>query len=111
MSKLAVVIITGLPCTGKTTLARRIGSELSLPVVGRDDIKERLFESLGWKDREWSRMLGRASWDLLYYLVRAGAGSDLLQRRWRVIFSGVTWRQTSSKPLSIPRDVISGPRL
>lgn len=61
------IIITGHPCTGKTTLARRLSHDLRLPWVGRDTIKELLFESLGWSDRAWSRCLGRASYPLLYF--------------------------------------------
>jgi predicted kinase len=69
VSQPTLVVISGLPASGKTTLARRLAAEMRLPLVGRDDIKERLFESLGWSDREWSKRLGGASWDLLYWFV------------------------------------------
>jgi predicted kinase len=65
----ALFIISGLPCTGKTTLGRKLAKELSLPFISRDDIKESLFNSLGWQDREWSKQLGVASYALLYYLI------------------------------------------
>src|SRR4029078_9891127 len=42
-------------------------SERGLCLIGRDDMKERLLDSLGWSDRTWSKRLGRASWDLLYW--------------------------------------------
>ena len=60
-----LVIVTGLPCTGKTTLAR----EIPLPIIAKDDIKESLFDSLGWSGRDWSIKLGRATILLLYQLV------------------------------------------
>ncbi len=63
-----LVIITGLPCSGKSTIAGRIGVEFGLPVVSKDGIKERLFDSLGWKDRAWSRRLSAASYELLFYV-------------------------------------------
>lgn len=66
-----LIVISGLPCTGKTTLGRKIAKELLLPFVSRDDIKESLFDSLGWKDREWSKKLGAASYKLLYYFVES----------------------------------------
>lgn len=69
-----LVIITGLPCTGKTTIARQLAAELGLPLVAKDDIKERLFDSLGWQDREWSKKLGRATFDLLFYFVEVALG-------------------------------------
>jgi predicted kinase len=61
-----VVIVTGLPCTGKTTLARRLSADLRLPLISKDSIKETLFDTLGWNDREWSRKLGAATMRLLY---------------------------------------------
>lgn len=75
-----LVIITGLPCSGKTTLARKIAAETCLPLVTKDDIKERLFDSLGWSDREWSKKLGRATFDLLFYFIELElcAGNSLI---------------------------------
>lgn len=71
-----VIVVNGLPATGKTTLARRLATELRLPLLAKDIIKEALFETLGWSDREWSRRLGTATMALLYRLfeeqLRAG---------------------------------------
>jgi predicted kinase len=69
MPKPLLIIITGLPCTGKTTLGRRIASEFHMPFLNKDSIKELLFDSLGWSDREWSKKLGLASYVLLYYFL------------------------------------------
>ncbi len=72
----ALVVVTGASCSGKTTLAETLGLELSLPVVHRDVLKEALFDTLGSRDREWSRTLGAASYELLFSvletLLRAG---------------------------------------
>jgi predicted kinase len=64
-----LLLISGAPGAGKTTLARRLAREFDLPLVAKDDIKELLFDSLGWQDREWSKQLGRATYDLIYYFV------------------------------------------
>jgi predicted kinase len=69
MEPTPLIIILGPPATGKTTLGRRLAADLRLPFLGRDDFKERLFDRLGWRDREWSRQLGMASWDLLWHAV------------------------------------------
>ena len=61
-----LVVIAGPPCTGKTTLGRRLAADLGVPFIAKDDIKERLFETLGWSDRTWSRKLGVASIAVLY---------------------------------------------
>ncbi len=75
-----LIIISGPPCAGKTTLARRIAQEFRLPLVAKDDVKELLFDSLGWKDREWSKKLGYATFKLLFYFVKSqlAAGRSLI---------------------------------
>ncbi|HET7034588.1 MAG TPA: AAA family ATPase [Thermomicrobiaceae bacterium] len=64
-----LLILLGPPASGKTTLGRRLASELRLPFYSRDDFKERLFDSLGWSDRAWSRRLGMASWELFWQVI------------------------------------------
>ncbi len=66
MDRLILVVITGAPCTGKSSVARLLARRLSLPLIGKDAIKEQLFDSLGTGDRDWSRRLSRASFDLMY---------------------------------------------
>ena len=62
----SVVVITGPPASGKTTLARELARRLQLPLLSKDLFKETLFDQLGWSDREWSRRLGIASMALLF---------------------------------------------
>ena len=71
-----LIVITGFSCTGKTTLAKKIGNDFNLPVVGRDDFKESLFDSLGYCNREWSKKLGIASYRLLYLMAEKLLSSD-----------------------------------
>jgi predicted kinase len=80
MEKIALIIITGLPVTGKTTLGKRLADELDLPFVCKDEIKELLFDGFGWEDREWSKKIGGASYDVLYYIAESilRAGKSLI---------------------------------
>lgn len=71
MSKILLIIITGLPGTGKTTLGKKLAKEFRLPFICKDDIKEILFDSLGWQDREWSKKIGGLSYDLLYFITES----------------------------------------
>ena len=66
-----LVLVSGAPGAGKTTIATRLSARLRIPMVSKDAIKESLFDSLGWSGREWSRMLGRASMTLLFDFVEA----------------------------------------
>jgi len=64
-----LLIVTGLPCSGKTTVAKKLALDLSMPLVTKDDIKERLFDTLGWSDRAWSRQVGQATYSILFYFI------------------------------------------
>ena len=76
MGNKILIIISGPPGAGKTTLGEKIAEKFCLPFISKDGIKELLFDSLGIKDREWSKNLGISSYGLLYYflesLLRAG---------------------------------------
>ncbi|HYH74492.1 MAG TPA: AAA family ATPase [Candidatus Saccharimonadales bacterium] len=67
--KQQLIIVHGIPGSGKTTLSRKLAHDLQLPLIGKDDIKELYFEKLGIGDREWSRSLGRASVNALFVLI------------------------------------------
>jgi len=69
MGKPLVVIVTGPPGAGKTVLGRKLSEELRLPFIGKDDIKVILFDTLGWKDRQWSMRLGAASFEILFHVL------------------------------------------
>jgi hypothetical protein len=43
------IIITGRPGAGKTTLAKKLGERLSMPVISRDEIKEGYVNTYGVK--------------------------------------------------------------
>jgi glucokinase len=81
-----LTIILGSPASGKTTLARRLSADLSLPCLCKDDIKEALLESLGAGDRDWSRRLSDASFAALRRLARtqlATGNSCIVEGNWR----------------------------
>jgi predicted kinase len=66
-----IVVVTGPPASGKTTLALAVSERLGVPLIAKDGIKERLYEAFGSGDREWSRWLGRATYPLIYHFLEA----------------------------------------
>ena len=63
-----VVLVSGPPGAGKTTLARTLAPSLALPLIAKDEIKESLGDTLGHRDLAWSRALGAATWELMFLL-------------------------------------------
>jgi predicted kinase len=71
MQKLpTLMIITGFPATGKTTLAKKLSEHFSLPLVCVDELKEMMFDRIGnWEDMELFDSVSKASYDLMYYTI------------------------------------------
>jgi glucokinase len=69
--KARLLIVNGRPASGKSTLAPLLCSRLRLPLIGKDTIKEAMGDALGTRSVDDSVILGRASYPVLYALVRA----------------------------------------
>lgn len=76
MKKPILIIINGLPGSGKTTLAKRLSQNVGVPVFSRDGIYESLFDAL---DCDTAK-LGSASFSLLYSIAGSilAAGQPLI---------------------------------
>ena len=69
MKQPVLIIVSGPPTSGKTTLAKSIAQKFNLPLITKDSLKEILFDTIGWKDREWSKKVGSASFSIMHYLL------------------------------------------
>ena len=78
------VIVSGLPASGKTSLARRIGPALGLPVIDKDDVLESLFAERGAGDASVRRRLSRESDVLLERAAKEAPGGAILVSFWHV---------------------------
>lgn len=76
-----IIIVTGPPASGKTTLAKKLAKSLDLPLISKDNFKVILFDTLGWKDREWSKQYGLASYAIMYHIA-----NELLEHKHSFIF-------------------------
>lgn len=69
------MVVGGAPATGKTTLARTLGTSLGLPVITKDDVKEALATPFPTGDRDWSRQLGAAAYRALFAVAESILGA------------------------------------
>jgi predicted kinase len=74
-----LVIVSGAPATGKTTLARLVAERLSMPYFGKDELKEAIADKLGTPpDVAASQRIGLAAYEVLFTMSRrvlqSGAG-------------------------------------
>jgi predicted kinase len=76
----SLIVVTGHPATGKTTLLNTLSSALCIPGFGKDALKETFFDAFGTGDREFSKRTGRASIALLYTVAQTilTSGNDVL---------------------------------
>ncbi len=70
------ILMTGMPASGKSTMAKAIAKKWKLPVISKDSIKELLFDNIGFQSRAEKVSLGIASMEIMYYvaeqLMKAG---------------------------------------
>ena len=64
------ILITGIPASGKSTLAAALSDHLRLPMLSKDSIKELLFDDIGFSSRAEKVALGVAAQNMLYYAAR-----------------------------------------
>jgi predicted kinase len=65
-----IVLVSGAPGSGKTTIAEPLADELGAALISKDDIKETLWDALDSSkgDLAWSRTVGSAAMEVLWRL-------------------------------------------
>ncbi len=77
------IVVSGLPGSGKSCLASKLAGLLGLPVIDKDDILERLFDSKGFDDLASRRTLSSES-DLIFRQQAEASDGALLVSFWRL---------------------------
>lgn len=65
-----LIVIQGAPGVGKTTILEKLRHDFTMPMLGKDEIKEFLFDTIPQSDREFSRLQGAASFEMMYAFAR-----------------------------------------
>jgi predicted kinase len=78
-----LVVVTGPPGAGKTTIAAALRERLGLPLIAKDPLKEQLGGALGIEDRARSQQLGGVVFELISVIVK-----ELLEQGVSVIAEG-----------------------
>jgi glucokinase len=77
------VVISGLPGSGKSTLGQQLAHELALPLIDKDVVLERLFDSHGPVTVARRRELSRES-DRLFRAEAESSSGAVLVSHWRI---------------------------
>ena len=56
-----IIVLTGMPASGKSTVASKLSEALSLPILAKDELKEALFDTLGFTCYAEKRKLDHAA--------------------------------------------------
>jgi glucokinase len=78
-----IVMVNGVPASGKSTVARGISDATGWPILSLDTIKNPFLTVLPPGDRLFNRTLGRASYAVIFDLIAdAPAGSSFIIDAW-----------------------------
>ncbi len=67
MNEMFCILVSGVPASGKTRFASFLSKKLAMPMMSKDIIKEKLFDTVGFNSRDEKVKLGVGSMEILYY--------------------------------------------
>lgn len=75
-----LIILAGMPATGKSTVAASLSRAFGYPILEKDNIKEGLFDELGFENYAQKRKLDHAANEVLLRILEAmlKAGNSLI---------------------------------
>ena len=85
---MSCILVCGVPASGKSYMARQLSDILGIPMFSKDDIKERLFDTVGFRSREEKVALGVGAMEIMYYAagqVLSVGGSVILENNFETV--------------------------
>lgn len=64
-----LIVVGGSLATGKSTISSALAQATGIARVSLDEIKEALFDVGGYRDRAWSKEIGRAAFPVFRHLI------------------------------------------
>lgn len=61
------ILVAGMPASGKSSFAKWLSTEMAIPYMSKDTLKEMLFDEIGFRSRSEKVLLGKAAMEILYY--------------------------------------------
>ena len=61
-----LILVMGLPASGKTTIAKRLANEFGLHYIGKDEYKIKMYEEYGFSSTEEKKALDDRSEEMMY---------------------------------------------
>lgn len=75
-----VILVNGLPGSGKSTLSEQLGDELEVPIISKDSVKEYLADLC--KGQVSSRRLGQIASETMWQVAAAIPGTVIVESWW-----------------------------
>jgi adenylylsulfate kinase-like enzyme len=72
-----LILVNGLPGTGKSTLAKRLSTDLEYPLLGKDMLKEWLYDNMNVSMKNNAKLLGKSAAQMLYVIMYDFMVSDV----------------------------------
>jgi Adenylate kinase and related kinases len=92
-----LIVVSGAPGTGKSTIAAALGAALRFPVLSLDPIKEALADVLGLGGEDWSNQVGDAAAEVVFRLAAAFPDA-VAEGWWRGRAGTARWASSPTRP-------------
>lgn len=64
------ILVAGIPASGKSFFADYLSNDLSIPLISKDQIKELLFDAVGFRSREEKKRINEVATEMMYFFAR-----------------------------------------